>query len=68
MTPVDSSSIAAVGHDPATSTLKVQFKSGDTYHYKGVSADAHASLLKAKSIGSHFQTHVRPKYKGALQK
>jgi hypothetical protein len=68
MQPVKSTSISHVGHDPATSTLSVRFQSGDTYQYKGVSSEQHAKLLAAPSIGAHFQTHVRPKYKGTLTK
>lgn len=64
MVPVKSSSIAAIGHDAATNTLSVKFSSGETYHYPGVSASDHARLMAAPSIGSHFQQHVRPKFKG----
>jgi hypothetical protein len=67
MTPVKSASIAAAGHDPATQTLTVQFKSGETYHYAGVSADQHSKLMAADSVGSHFQSNIRQKFKGKRQ-
>lgn len=58
-TPVTSSSIAAIGHDPATNVLEVQFKNGGVYAYEGVTADHFDALMKAPSLGKHFQTHVR---------
>jgi hypothetical protein len=59
MKPVDSSNIAAVGHDPATGTLAVAFRDGNLYHYDGVSSEAHAALMQAESIGKHFHAHIK---------
>lgn len=63
MKPVESSSISTVGHDPGRKRLTVQFKSGETYHYDGVTADHHAALIGAKSVGAHFQKHIRNRFK-----
>jgi hypothetical protein len=62
--PVESSSIAAIAHDPVTKSLVVQFKNGGTYRYDGISADQHQKLMAAKSIGTHFQQHIRAKFNG----
>lgn len=62
MTPVNSDSIAKVGHDPASRTLKVEFNNGGIYHYAGVSADQHAALMRADSIGTHFHQNIRPNF------
>jgi hypothetical protein len=59
ITPVKSSSIAGIGYDPKGQTMAVQFKSGSTYHYSGVSAQAHQALVGAKSIGKHFGAAFR---------
>ena len=61
LTPVKSSQIAAVGHDPATSTLAVQFTrgTGALYCYPNVSAEAHAAFMGAKSLGTHFGKHIK---------
>lgn len=67
MTPVTSSNIASVGHDPETKTLAVQFRSGLVYHYAGVSAEAHKALIEAKSIGGHFAQFIRPHYVATKQ-
>ncbi len=58
-TPVTSSTIASIGHDPHQQVMAVQFKNGSLYHYHGVSADAHQALVGAKSIGQHFGQHFR---------
>ena len=55
-----SSNIKACGYDPATSTLSVQFHSGKTYHYRGVSAAAHAEFMNAASKGKHLNQHIKP--------
>lgn len=61
--PVESSQIHAIGHDPLTNTLAIQFKSkggpGSTYHYGNVPASMHADMLKAKSIGTFFGAHLK---------
>jgi hypothetical protein len=62
MTPVESNSIAAVKHDPASRTLTVQFNNGGFYTYTGVSADQHAALMRSGSIGTHFHKHIRPNF------
>lgn len=59
LTPVKSSTIAGIGYDAKGQVMAVQFKSGSTYHYSGVSAAAHQSLLGAKSIGKHFGQNFR---------
>ncbi len=61
LTPVESSQIAAIGHDPATNTLAIQFKSGaaPVYHYANFSADDFNAFMGAKSIGSHFSKHIK---------
>lgn len=66
-TPVASSNIASVGHDPETNTLEVEFKNGGVYQYEGVSADEHGALASADSIGSHFHKNIKSRYQGVKQ-
>lgn len=57
---VKSSQIDSMGHDPATNTLAVKFKSGgSTYHYHGVDAKKFAELKAAPSVGSHLHKHIK---------
>lgn len=59
LVPITSSNIAAIGHDPATNTLHVQFKDGPTWKYDGVTPEQHAALIGADSIGSHFHKNIK---------
>jgi hypothetical protein len=59
LTPVKSSTITGIGYDPKSQIMAVKFKSGSTYHYSGVPAAAHQSLVSAKSIGKHFGVAFR---------
>lgn len=60
---VKSSNINSVGYDPAKQLLEVEFQNGGLFHYHKVSPQAHAALLKAKSIGSHFHSKIRARHK-----
>lgn len=59
--PVESSNIAEIGHDAASNTLEVAFKSGAIHRYSNVNVDEHKALINAKSVGSHFHAHIRNK-------
>jgi KTSC domain len=59
MQPVKSSNIEAIGHDPASATLRVKFHSGHTYDYPNVTAAEHREFLAASSPGSHFHRTFR---------
>jgi hypothetical protein len=65
--PVSSSSINAIGYDPESRTLHVEFASGRTYTYRGVDPEEHDALINAKSIGAHFSKFIRPVYTGREQ-
>lgn len=60
MTACKSSQIKSHGYDPVTGTLAVEFNSGHTYHYSGVSAEKHAELCKAESVGKFLHAHIKP--------
>lgn len=64
MTPVKSSQIAAIGHDPETNTLAIQFPakagSGSIYHYSNFTAEDFAAFSAAESKGAHFGKHIKP--------
>lgn len=60
--PVKSSNLAAVGYDPSTQTLEVEFSSGKVYSYAGVPADVAAAMTEAESVGSYFAKNIRGQY------
>ncbi|HSK95041.1 MAG TPA: KTSC domain-containing protein [Euzebyales bacterium] len=63
LVPVDSSSIAAVGYDPATRVLHVRFVSGRAYLYHDVPPSTYAALLRAESKGAYFNREVRDAFR-----
>jgi len=56
--PVDSSHLTSIGYDEATSTLEVEFKNGNIYHYLKVPKTVHKKLMSADPIGVHFNQHI----------
>ena len=61
--PVTSSSLVAVGYDPARRELEVQFVSGSIYRYFGVVPQAYEALMRAASKGRHFNEAIRDRYR-----
>jgi hypothetical protein len=57
-----STNLAAAGHDPATSTLKVKFHNGAVWEYQDVPAKVAGGLLEASSPGKYLNEHVRGQY------
>lgn len=64
MIEVESSQIHAIGHDPESNTLAIQFKSkagpGSVYHYANFTAEQFTAFKTADSIGAHFGQHIKP--------
>ena len=65
LTEVESSQIHAIGHDAATNTLAIQFKSrgkpGNVYEYANVPAKKFEAMLAAESIGTFFGNEIKAK-------
>jgi hypothetical protein len=53
-TPLDSSLVQAVSHDPATNTAQVELLHKGTYAYHDVPPEDVQALIGAKSAGAHF--------------
>lgn len=51
----------SIGHDPESQLLEVEFSSG-VYQYSGVSAEVHAALMAAPSVGKYFHANIRNNY------
>jgi hypothetical protein len=66
---VNSSAISQVRHDPASLNLYVTFHGSRTYTYYGVPRTLYEALLeallKAHSLGTFFNQHIRDKYSSA---
>jgi hypothetical protein len=57
--PVSSSTIAAMGYDPTTCTLEVEFNSGTLYQYTGVPQGEFEAFMQAESKGSYLHTNIK---------
>jgi hypothetical protein len=58
---VDSSMATSIGYDPVTSTLEIEFRSGEVWQYHGVPKRVHLELISG-SIGKYFQAHIKGLY------
>ena len=60
--PVTSSNIAAIGYDPTTRVLTVQFKNGGTFDYPGGAPHHHDEMMKVhpkgQSAGKNFHARI----------
>lgn len=61
---VESSSLAAIGYEPSRETLAVQFRSGEIYHYAGVSQATALELYNAPSRGAFYARAIKGRYWG----
>jgi hypothetical protein len=59
LVPVSSSNIRAIGYEPNTQTLQVEFHNGSSYEYYAVPITVHAGLMAANSHGSYFDAHIK---------
>lgn len=62
--PVQSTNVASVGYDAASSTLQVEFTNGGLYEYRDVPAQVAEELAAAGSVGRYFATNIRHRYAG----
>ena len=60
---VSSSNLASVGYDAISSTLEVEFNSGEVYHYFNVPEFKYNSLMNASSHGTYFSANIRTSYR-----
>jgi len=62
-TPVTSTNIRSIGYDQTSSTLEVEFTSGDIYQYFNVPESLFTGLMMAASKGSFLNDHIRYSYR-----
>lgn len=59
---VDSQTLRSLGYDARTGTLEVQFTNDKIYQYRDVPPEAYQALLRAHSLGTHINTHIKGHY------
>ena len=62
MWPVKSPNVAAIGYDPESKTLRVQFNAGSLYEAEGVPQDVYDALASTNSKGSYYAKFIRGQY------
>jgi len=62
MIPVESSNLEAIGHDPDSNTLHVQFRNGSLYAYHGVPVDVFEDMMIADSKGGFLSREIKGVY------
>lgn len=66
-TPVTSSNVKSVGHNPDDNTLAIEYKDGSVYHYHDVPKDVHEQLVSSKSVGGFIYSSIKGVYKHSKQ-
>ena len=61
-TPVTSSMVAAVGYDPTSRTLEIEYRGGKVYTYAGVTSDVYDALIAAPSKGRYINEHIKGRF------
>ena len=62
MISVSSRAISAVGYDPASRRMKIEFKQGKTYDFCNVPEHIFNGLLSASSKGTYYNDYIRDRY------
>lgn len=67
--PVESSNIKAVGYDPATKVLEIEFlprqesnKETNVVRYNTVPQETYDALINAESVGRYFHNEIKGKF------
>jgi lysyl-tRNA synthetase class 2 len=63
VTAVDSTTLATVAYDHRTEILRLEFRSGARYSYRGVPGLIHLGLLTAPSKGAYFNRNIRGRFR-----
>ena len=61
---ISSSKIRAVGYDPQSEVLEVEFNDGKVVAYSGVSNEVHRHFMNAPSPVSFFDDKIADEYPG----
>ena len=59
LVPVASTNLAAMGYDPVSGELQVQFQNGRIYSYQNVPMEIYQGLVNAPSKGTFFAQAIR---------
>jgi len=61
-TSVSSKNISAIGYDPDTQILEIEFLNGSVYEYSSVPPSEYVGLMNADSKGKYFNANIKDIY------
>lgn len=64
MKPIHSGKLRAVGYDPRSRILQVQFDEGSLWQYSGVSEEAWRRLSNSGAAWSYFRDNIEEEFTG----
>lgn len=56
---IKSTSLARVAYDHQCANLRVEFRDGTAYQYRGVPLETFVDLVRANSKGAYFNKNIR---------
>jgi hypothetical protein len=59
---VESSTIQAIGYDPDSQTLEVEFKISGVYRYADVPQGEYDGMMAAASKGKYLSSNIKSRY------
>jgi len=59
---VESSTMQAIGYDPDSHVLEIEFKSGRVYQYADVPQGEYEGMMAATSKGRYLNSNIKPRY------
>jgi len=59
---LNSTVLTAAAYQDQSALWELEFRSGATYHYRGVPAPTYQQLLRAQSQGGYFNRHIRNRF------
>jgi hypothetical protein len=59
---VSSSNISAIGYDPDSEVLEVEFTNGAVYSYSGVPSGEYEGFINADSKGKYLHANIKNRY------
>lgn len=62
MISVNSSNLSAVGYNPTTETLSIEFHDGGLYEYHNVPQKIYEELMNSSSKGKYFHRFIKDYY------
>jgi hypothetical protein len=60
LVPVQSTNLSAIGYEPDTMLMQIQFKNGSLYAYQNVEPDTYQTLVTSPDPGRYFAEIIKP--------